>query len=524
MQYINDKYFSDLQKWVVQMKLDGKSYYSIGSYHGLNHDSIRTCLKRSSLSLYWDKGKHLGNLPILSDVDIDILKQRIVDHALDGEYIDVEDTIELAEILRKERIRQAKKFLFEIGCFSIHQEIEEYSQNKETGRHWVYQHLAELESELHTPRNVELNRIIACTPENMKYFCSQFFPLIENIPPCLRFCADETMLEPNTDRKVIIPNDMNAPIQPEKVSFKHVTAMCCCNVIGDKMPLFFVLPLLKKLPKELQSYDKNGQAYFVSSQSGWQTRDTFLWFIICFVNFLSFYRMKLSSEIRNRRAMLVLDGHKSRECPIGLQILKNNNIDAFILPAHSSHVTQVFDVGIGGPFKSYFSELFKKYMKNLDLMKNQSAQIRDFIIQSALCAWDVKANFKTCSKAAKETGTYPCSEEPLLNNTFVREITAQVQKIINERKEKDKKDKGRKDKQQTETININCKMITDYIILNAINNYINGSLKHQYLCLDNYSSNYIDLVPKICNKSVNDCIFLSRVPPFADNDMKIHCF
>ena len=99
------------------MKLDGKLYYSIGSYHSLNHDSIKTCLKSSSLSLYWDKGKHLGNLLILSDIDIGFHKQRIVDHALDGEYINVEDAIELTEILHKERIRQAKKFLFEIGRF-----------------------------------------------------------------------------------------------------------------------------------------------------------------------------------------------------------------------------------------------------------------------------------------------------------------------------------------------------------------------------------------------------------------------
>ena len=53
MQYINDKYFSDLQKWVVQMKLDGKSYYSFGSYHGLNYDSIKTFLKRCHSFLFF---------------------------------------------------------------------------------------------------------------------------------------------------------------------------------------------------------------------------------------------------------------------------------------------------------------------------------------------------------------------------------------------------------------------------------------------------------------------------------------
>lgn len=263
------------------------------------HDALRSCFKRSSLSLRWEKGMTGGRLPILSDVDIDQMKQMIVENAIEGEYIDVEYAVEVAEMLRSKRIQNAIDFLNAIECYGICEEIREFAQSIETGKTWVYQHLIELESELHTPGNIEINRIMACTPQNIELFTQVFMPIVSKIPPSLRFGADETMLQPNIIKKVLIPNSLAQPILPESIPLPHITAMCCANVFGDKMPLFIIIPQLVKIPNELEEFQHRGHAIFASTINGWETRDTFLWFCICFINFLSFFRTKLDSCIRD---------------------------------------------------------------------------------------------------------------------------------------------------------------------------------------------------------------------------------
>ncbi len=49
-----------------------------------------------------------------------------MENATDGIYIDVEDTIEKVEELRKERFQKARSFLNKVICYGILTEIEEF--------------------------------------------------------------------------------------------------------------------------------------------------------------------------------------------------------------------------------------------------------------------------------------------------------------------------------------------------------------------------------------------------------------
>ena len=66
------------------------------------------------------------------------------------------------------------------------------------------------------------------------------------------------------------------------------------------------------------------------------------------------YRMKLPSHVRDTRAVLFLDGHSSRGCPIALWLLDKANVEVIIEPANTSHVVQMFDVCLASPFKNHF--------------------------------------------------------------------------------------------------------------------------------------------------------------------------
>lgn len=228
------------------------------------------------------------------------------------------------------------------------------------------------------------------------------------------------------------------------------------------MPLFIVLPNLKKLPQELTEFANNGQAYFASSSNGWQTRDTFLFFVICFINWLSLFRKTLEKSIRDKDALLILDGHKSRENPIALKLLKQNKVTVFILPAHTSHLTQIFDVGIASPMKGVFTQLFNDMIKNFQPELNQASQLRRFCFESAIVSYDIKCNIKSCKIAAELISTYPCNYEKLMNNKFVSELTPQLKKIEEEKERR----------KRNEPVNINCKVITNETFLNSLNDFI----------------------------------------------------
>ena len=242
MEYLDQTFFSNTQIWIVKKKLKGLSYTAIkekykqkNDFNGtISDEAIKTCLKRSALSLEWQKGQISGNIPLLSEVDVYKLKEYALETAIDGTYLDVNDTIEKANYLRKVRFSNARSFLIKINCYNIIGELSDEFSRHDAGKDWVYQHMEELEADLSTPRNIEVNRLVACTPQKIQLYTQTLFPLLQQIHPSLRFTADETMLQPSVNRKVLVPIGHSKPLLPDGMTLPHITAMCCCNVLGDK--------------------------------------------------------------------------------------------------------------------------------------------------------------------------------------------------------------------------------------------------------------------------------------------------
>ena len=137
-------------------------------------------------------------------------------------------------------------------------------------------------------------------------------------------------------------------------------------MFGFPFTPFIILPNLKNLPEELKEFAQRGDATFASTKSGWQTRETFLFWAVCFINQMSEYRMNLPEEIRNLDALLILDGHSSRENAYALKLLEQAHVQVLTLPAHTSHILQMFDVALASPLKRVLSDLFNEGMKKME--------------------------------------------------------------------------------------------------------------------------------------------------------------
>ena len=155
-------------------------------------------------------------------------------------------------------------------------------------------------------------------------------------------------------------------------------------------------------------------------------------------NLLSNYRLRLDPSIRNQKALLIMDGHHSRENPVAIMLLEANNINLLILPSHVTHILQMFDVCLASPMKSKFTTLFqKKVIENLtnNTFQTNIANIRHASIYAAITAWISVCTLDNCVSAAKKTGTYPCDVNVVKSSPYVRTLEGDVLNLYNKKKQ-----------------------------------------------------------------------------------------
>ena len=135
-------------------------------------------------------------------------------------------------------------------------------------RSWVNKRHAKLEVQLKYKHSIDTKRLLACIPENFAEYYEKHAELIKNTP-------------------VIAPVGVKEVIGAELPQMQHLTAMCADNVIGKALPPMIILNGLKNLPTELVPFVSRGQIWRASSTYGWETRDTFMFWSICSIIWLS---------------------------------------------------------------------------------------------------------------------------------------------------------------------------------------------------------------------------------------------
>ena len=281
--------------------------------------------------------------------------------------------------------------------------------------------------------------------------------------------------------------------------------MFCHNIIGTIIPPFVILPNLEKCPDEIEKYIILNQIWSVSTESGWQNRDSFLIWCINFINWLSNYRLTLDSSIRNQKALLILDGHTSRENPISLYILKIHNIDVLILPAHTTHLLQMFDVVLAKPFKKQFSRIFNTLFSEKCLEDRSMASIiRDSAIQAVIQSWSAVCNYQNCITAANITGTYPHNIDKVLSQPFIHDLTEEEKNLLQK-------------KRKNNRLNINGKLVTDLQVLKEINESIHEKEAFKHLCVTG-PVDYISFCSEKLNYKFDDVNIFSRFHFYSSSE------
>ena len=132
---------------------------------------------------------------------------------------------------------------------------------------------------------------------------------------------------------------------------------------------------------------------------------------------------------KDKTYVLFLDGHASRWDVPALRLLKDNNIEVFCLPSHSSVWSQPNDCGVNKRLKKWLKEAFENYLRmnihSLAMTRDEYNRIfvdawKSFLTQEAAELKATASNVTT--RAFKKTGISPHNAKPELWTEAARTI------------------------------------------------------------------------------------------------------
>ncbi|WAR16706.1 LOW QUALITY PROTEIN: hypothetical protein MAR_031300 [Mya arenaria] len=137
------------------------------------------------------------------------------------------------------------------------------------------------------------------------------------------------------------------------------------------------------------------------SDSGWSNSSVFLKYLEN--HFLHHV------NTRDRAVLVLFDGHKSHANLTLANLGKQHNIVFFVLPPHTSHVTQPLDVGCFGPLKSFYNsecQIFMRKNPGMQLNRYNVAAISGKAYNKGVAAQNLISSFK-------KAGIYPMNRSQI---------------------------------------------------------------------------------------------------------------
>jgi hypothetical protein len=304
--------------------------------------------------------------------------------------------------------------------------VDKYTQNLPS-RSWLNKVLERYSLTLAYSKEMDPTKIFEATHQKIKNFFDIFGNFIASFPPELIFNADESMIDLHQYTKVVYRN--NALNNSEKKTIlevlehhiPHISGMFCFSAAGAIVKPMIILPYQNTLTPDIIEIIARNQCWLVSGNSGWETKDTFFLWTVCFCIWANQFRSELPNpQLRTHPILLLLDGHSSRKDLPSLQLYKAFNIIILIFPSNVTHLLQPFDIGIGAVFKKNLKMLFTQ-LNAVDRtgFDNDSAFYRYVCIESLIRAWNSSASPELCKTSFRISGIFPTDVEKVFTGCYV---------------------------------------------------------------------------------------------------------
>ena len=208
---------------------------------------------------------------------------------------------------------------------------------------------------LRRPKIIDAKRCITYETLDAWYKNPDVAKALTNMPGAFVFNADETEI----NRKGGCPGMVVAKKKEQPCivmadrSGSHASLFIIISAAGE---LINPTCLLHGKPDHFDIDPKNApQIACYRTENGYMDRATFK----KIMKEVFIRHVNIKRELFNcptQRAVLIVDGHSSRYDDETFQMLRDENIDLLIIPAHSSHLTQPLDLGLNKHLKAFFNK------------------------------------------------------------------------------------------------------------------------------------------------------------------------
>ena len=358
---------------------------------------------------------------------------------------------------------------------------------------WIYHLIRKSEFKISTPQQIEFDRRHSCNVAVIYFYHMLHQHLFER-PPSHILNMDETMLTAKRRLKVLARKG-RLPLIPEAVKVPNFTGCVTFTASGHLFDPLIILPNKKTL-RTLIEY--SGISYFAGTMAGWQTSNTFIYYCLLLVCQISSYRLTLPEKTRNERFLLLVDGHPSRFTFKGCLILYLFDIDLVLLPPHTSHLLQPFDVAVAASLKTNFkeeliTERFDSYvLQGIDISKQTAVELRNSMIKSFINALRKSSSLHNIESSFRKSGILPLNVMEPLKSQFAID---------------------------SNTINDNESLLRNYWLncesgLAELFQKENGHLPTE----SDFDINLVDVLKDLKNASIEEGKALSTLPPLIIED------
>jgi hypothetical protein len=277
------------------------------------------------------------------------------------------------------------------------------------------------------PQKLSLNRAKCASAEVIRnYFHELHHVLLENDlldKPQHIFNVDESGFSTEHRPPKIVCGKQLKPQSVVSEKSKNVTIIGSANAIGNHVPPFYVFPGKRWMDELLQDCTPGSDGDM--SESGFVNRGLF-------EHYMTKHFSKHVNLKSGNKTLVLYDGHKAHMSLTLTDWAKENDVVLFVLPPHSSHLTQPLDVGIFGPMKHFFYSECKLYMHanpGMYITRYEIAKLTAKPYAKAFSPENIASAFKKagiypyCPEVIVETDTAPAEVYPSETTPSVDEVT-----------------------------------------------------------------------------------------------------
>jgi hypothetical protein len=270
---------------------------------------------------------------------------------------------------------------------------------------WFYQFIKRWPNlKIAKPQKLAISRAKSASREVIDSYYSELWTILNenNLldKPERIFNIDETGISTEHQPPKLVCNTDTNPQAVTSPRSPLVTIIAGGNAIGNGIPPYFIFPGKRWNPEFLQNACVGSSGEM--TKNGWSNTEVFQ-------NYVTKHFAKYANLSSDTPTLLLYDGHKSHINLTLTQWAQRNNVILFVLPPHTSHLTQPLDVAVFGPFKRMYSMSCHTCMQ-----QNPGLKVSKYVVAELTSTPYMKAlSTENLQAAFRKTGVFPFNKSSI---------------------------------------------------------------------------------------------------------------